>query len=341
MNGLSERPAALGSYYRQACGSLGRGKNEESPCADGQWRTPPDSSNAVRHPSTPISVRQRGEINRKFGPMQTTVRLYSAIAFGLALVLTGCATESFLNRIAPETVQEAKTDFDYLRHGQNDRLEARLDPSIDRNTLRAELIRMAALVPPQNPISVRTVGAHRVWDSRKGTDKSVVLEYEFPSKWLLVELVVHAKDGNSTVTSFWVESESESLESANRFTLKGKTTHQYAILSAALGVLASTAYAFVLCLRTTIKRRKWFWIILILLGVTKLSVNWTTGEISYHLVRILIPPAWLTPETYGPWTVSVSLPLGALLFIFVRKHLEKPEATPPITNDPHSETTDA
>ena len=61
----------------------------------------------------------------------------------LVTQFAGCNT--LMDRIAPETVQKAKTNFDYLRRGQYDPIESALDPSIDRTNLRVNLQSMAAL----------------------------------------------------------------------------------------------------------------------------------------------------------------------------------------------------
>jgi hypothetical protein len=247
--------------------------------------------------------------------------------------LTGCSAKSILDRIAPETAQEAKTTFDYLRHGQYDRIEPSVDSSVERGYLYAELTRMAANVPPQEPISVKTVGAYAECETRKGCTTRVSLEYQFPAKWILVEMVVHSQSGRSSITSFYVEPESESLEAVNKFTLQGKTKLQYAILGAAILSLMVMLYALVLCIRAPMKKHKWLWIILILLGAGKVGVNWTTGTVFYHIFWISILPSGISSELYGPWNLSVSLPLGAMLFLIYRNRLRKPDATTPPTND--------
>lgn len=240
--------------------------------------------------------------------------------------LTGCNEGHFLDRIAPETTNEAKINFDYLRHRQFDRIESSLDASIDRTTLRDNLEQMAAAIPAGEPLSVKTVGAHADWDSRKGTNTRVDLEYQFPSQWILVEMIVHTQDSKSAITSFYVRQESQSLEEANRFTLAGKEPVQYAILGAAIGALGLMMYALILCIRTPMEKRKWLWIVLVFVGVAKVGVNWTTGETFYRILYVFIPAATAGNDLYGPWSVSVSLPLGALLFLAFRERLRKREA---------------
>ncbi len=253
-------------------------------------------------------------------------RLWSIIAVALLSVITGCSAKSIMDHIAPETVQEAKTNFDYLRHKQYDRIEPLLDASIDRTYLRANLDEMVAQVPAQDPVSVKTVGAYVVCDTRKGCDTRVTLEYEFPAKWVLVQMIVHSKGESSVITSFLVQPESESLEAVNRFTLRGKQPLQYVILGAAIVSIVLMIDALVLCIRTPMRKRKWLWIIVILLGVGKIAANWTTGQASYNIFWINILPAGFGAELYGAWFVTVSFPLGAILFILFRNRLRKQEA---------------
>jgi hypothetical protein len=254
-------------------------------------------------------------------------RLRLLVALLLSALLAGCSAKSIMDRVAPETVQELKTNFDYLRHGQYDPIEAALDPAIDRSTVRANLTAMAAKIPAQEPLSVKTVGAYAQCETRKGCQTRVTLEYEFPGKWVITQMVVHSQNGKSAITSFYVEPESESLEAANRFTLRGRQPVQYVILSAGIVSIAVMLYALVLCIRTPMERRKWLWIILVLLGAGKVGVDWTTGEISYHIFWVTILPAGMGAELYGAWIVTVSVPLGALLFLVLRGRLRKPTAS--------------
>jgi len=253
-------------------------------------------------------------------------RFCTPLALCLVVGLCGCSGQSMLDRIAPETTREAKTNFDYLRHGQFNLIEPSMDASIDRSTLHDKLQEMANVIPAGEPISVKTVGAHAFWDSRKGTDTKVDLEYQFPNKWVLVEMAVHTQDGKSAITNFYVQRDAVSLEDANRFTLFGKQPVQYVILGAAIGSLALMIYALVLCIRTPMEKRKWLWIILVFVGVAKVGVDWTTGETFYRVFYVFVPAATAGKELYGPWSISLSIPLGAILFLLLRDRLRRPEA---------------
>ncbi len=245
----------------------------------------------------------------------------------LTIGVTGCSMKSLLDRAAPQTVQMAKDNVEYIRHGQFDQVERSADPSIDPSDLHASLVQMAALMPSQNPVSIQTVGAWVECDSRKGCNTQVSLEYQFPARWILVQMTVHRQDAASTITAFSLETESESLEVANRFTLRGKGPLQCAILATAIFPFCLTLYALALCIRTPMKKRKWLWVIFILFGVCKVVLNWTTGEVSYRIFQFLFLTAGFSRTPYSPWMFYASFPLGTILFLMLRDRIRKPKAT--------------
>lgn len=92
-------------------------------------------------------------------------------------------------------------------------------------------------------------------------------------------------------------------------------------------------------MRTRNLRRKWLWVIAILVGLPKFSINWTTGEIGgfittagggfqIHPSLQLLGIGYNRFGEYGPWFVSLSLPLGALIFLWRRRKLTRPKEAP-------------
>jgi hypothetical protein len=146
-------------------------------------------------------------------------------------------------------------------------------------------------------------------------------EYQFPSKWLLINVATQKKGGVSTIIGFNVYPLSDSLENINRFTLTGKTPLQYATLAFAILIPLFILSVLVLCIRTKMTKRKWLWIIFILFGIGRLTVNWTTGQWQVAPLYFLLLGSGAFAPPYGAWLISISLPLGAILFLFRRKKL--------------------
>jgi hypothetical protein len=164
---------------------------------------------------------------------------------------------------------------------------------------------------------------------------SITLEYQFPSKWLLVNVVTQRKDDVSTILGLYVNTTPDSLENLYRFTLVGKSAIQYLILTLAVCSLLFSVYVFVICIRTRALKRKWLWALFVLAGIGRLAINWTTGQCTFNLLSIRIPCAHAFANPYGPWTVAVYLPLGAILFLNHRwKMRVTGELIDPLTRGP-------
>jgi hypothetical protein len=245
------------------------------------------------------------------------------VGLSLLIALTGCDQSSLLKKLtSPQDESIALNYIDQLRQSNFVQIEQDADPSIDNADLPRTLVTMAALFPKENPLSVKIVGVHTFRNSTRSTSR-LTFEYEFASQWVLAEVKTQTVDGTATLAGMTVTPVADSLEHINRFTLRSKGSPQYLMLFlVALSLLIST-YAFVLCLRTKMRRRKkWLWSILTLVGVGKLGINWTTGESFFNLFWIQVPTAQAFNALFSPWLVMVSLPLGAILFLFLRRGFE-------------------
>lgn len=238
-------------------------------------------------------------------------------------MFSGCDrnSEKLVRAFAPPEDEAQATNYiSLLRQGRFEQIQNDMDASITTANLHDTLVKMAALIPSQDPISVKVVGAHqfRTQDTYK---INLTFEYQFHTNWLLINVALQKKDGVSTIYGFHVQPLSDSLENYNRFTLAGKSAFQYAMLALAILIPIFTLYVLVLCIRTKMKKRKWLWIIFILLGFGKITVSWTTGQWQWGLLQFQLLGASAFAPPFGAWLIAVSVPLGAILFLLRRKKL--------------------
>ena len=235
-------------------------------------------------------------------------------------VLSGCNQAALMKIVVPQEDEAITRRYvDDLRQNRLDQIERDMDPVLKDSSLHGTLASMAAMFPAAEPVSTKVVGFRSFFGNGRGAE--ITLEYEFPQKWLLAEVVTHRNGAVTTIVGFHITPMADSLENLNRFTLVGKGTSQYAILSLAVLAPLFSLFAFIVCIKTTMGKKKWLWLIFILLGIGKLVVNWTTGEMFFTPVAIQLPPAGANAQLYGPWLVYVSMPLGAIIFLMMRKRL--------------------
>lgn len=236
--------------------------------------------------------------------------------------LAGCHRGASEDRNATEQAKaHAEVYFDELRNHQLDRLEAQVAPGVgNTDEIEEQLGKMAAVFPAGAPISVKVIG-HQRREIPGLLTESVTLEYEFPKRWLVADVTTETRDGDALVTGIHVEPLHEPLKRVTPFELRGKGGARYAMLLLWVMAISITLFAFVICLRTKMERRKWLWLIFILLGAGRVVLNWTTNESSFQLIDVQVPPSMAYAAFYGPWILSVSFPLGAIVFLAKRRSL--------------------
>ena len=231
----------------------------------------------------------------------------------------------FIDRIAPDAIRDGKSYFEELRQRQVDQILQSFDPSADKDRLRGDLGRVIDLVPQQEPLGVETLGATVECKGSGVCTKLITLEYEYPDRWILFQVTVSSRSGHYAITDVFVRSESMPAESMNRFTLRGESWPHYAILLMALFSVGLAVYALVLCIRTHIQKRKWLWIIITILGIGKLGIQWSSGELWDKIFHVSILPAGWGFDPESPFMYA-SIPAGAILFLLLRSRLRRTDA---------------
>ncbi len=257
----------------------------------------------------------------------------------LCLPIVGCSRDSLLKRFGYDRASLLKKQVpaddealalhsvDLLFQDRYGEIENSLDPSIRNADTHDRLVEMSHWFPSK-PISVKTVEASTI-RSRDSRTTSITVEYEFTRSWLLAQVVIRTKDGLKTITGVSVTPTAEPVEVMNEFTLDDKGFSQYAGLFLALWIATLTLYAFVLCARMKIGKKKWVWLVAILVGVCQLTVNWTTGEWFFTPLALNIPAVTASCTPYGPWMLHILSPLGAITFLQLRKRLVSVGLPPP------------
>jgi len=239
----------------------------------------------------------------------------NALCALVALLITaGCTQEDLLEKIAtPEDRKNATECLDQLRAGDIAAIEARIDPSLKAPGLNDTLQKIADILPDDKPDSVTLVGANV---NTSGDERTANLTYQFGygERWFLANCALK-KTGN-TLTIFGISAQpmDKALQKAS-FDLQGKSPRHYAILVAGIVFVLISVFALIMCVMERGLRRKWAWILFIILGIGDLTLNWATGETTLSLATLQIFSAGAVSEMYGAWMISVGLPLGAMWYL--------------------------
>lgn len=227
-----------------------------------------------------------------------------------------------------------------LQDQNNSALYATLHPELQENEKFNELLKIRNYLHSQNQISTIDLVDYRyitISSSVSGNSQtvtSVALQYQYANdKPVLVQL--RLTDGKLPYQLEWVNVTQldRSLQETNSFSFAGKSFLHYLFIIAMLVAFAVSIYAFIQCLRMPKFKRKWLWALFTLLGFGAVGLNWTTGEMGFNILNIqMLSAAFVRQGFLGQWILSVSFPLGAVMFLHKRKTMLSEQNEPEEAN---------
>jgi len=182
--------------------------------------------------------------------------------------------------------------------------------------------------------TIRQVGVN-INISQKGRVSSLTYEVHTGAGWGLANFDVRGDDKMRRVFGFHVSRIDSSLEEQNGFQAGARHPVRVLVLALAIGVAAFCIWVAVAAVRSRIKRR-WLWALFALLGVAPFVLNWSTGDVAFRLLQVLILSAGFEGSPpFGPWLVSVAFPVGAIATLYrIRGGQPTPEDVAPPSVEP-------
>ncbi len=244
----------------------------------------------------------------------------------LAVTLFGCKPNDFLrntmNRMAPDDDEALAMEcLIALRARDFETVIGQLDPQVVKPGIESKMLPVADMLAQGEPLSVELVGC-RILSTPDKRRSHLTYQYHFTDAWILATITIDTVGENKKIFAVSVNPIPKSLGELNAFTLAGKSLRHYVLLSLAVIIPVFIIWTIILCARTKI-RKKWLWIIFILIGITSLNLNWTTGQMGFQPIAFKIPGVGMVKMgLYAPWILKVSFPLGAILFLIKRRKLQ-------------------
>lgn len=236
--------------------------------------------------------------------------------------LLGCDQNALIERFTPK--QEAAFAKDVIaRIAARDLagLKPMLSSELRNPEVEGQLEKMANVVPSGKPRSIRTVGVNAS-TGESGTTYSLAFEYEFTGSWLVANVVLARNGDELLLKGIHFEPRSRSLASENALSFEGKGMLHYAFFALAIVIPFFIVYTLIVCMKTTVVKRKWLWLLFIVIGVVQFQLNWSTGEWGVIPVGFsLFGAGFFRAGPFAPYVFTIAMPLGAIVFLMRRKTL--------------------
>lgn len=188
---------------------------------------------------------------------------------------------------------------------------------------------MHALAPQEKPV---LLDVKSMWLSADGITtqwKQFTYETGNERRWAAIQVVLREGNGKTTVDSVFIQSFDRAPSSLGAFTLRDKSVLHYAWLAAMAAAVTTSIVAFILVLRTSALRFKWFWAFGVLFSFVSFAINWTNGSWGVRPISLLLLGASGTRAGFmDPWILQFAIPIPAIVFLMLRGIGKLPIRTP-------------
>ena len=255
------------------------------------------------------------------------MRSLRSLAFLLliGLVLAGCDQKALLQKFVPkEDDTLARRFLELVRAEDYKKAEEMLDPSLQGEAASTGLRELHGVLAQGEPVSWEPIGCNvSTMASPAGTTRTTNLSYQihFPTAWVSGGVTIVRRGDAVSILAARFQPTPDSLEVINRLSLQGKSAVHYAVLAACIAIPLFILCSMLICIVSPVQR-KWLWILFILLGVCQFRLNWTTGAFDLQPFSFLVLGASaFRPSPYAPWIFGCAFPLGAVLYLVLRRDL--------------------
>jgi hypothetical protein len=236
-----------------------------------------------------------------------------------------------LHRFAPDGSEaEARAYLALVRRGQLDSALVRLHPALSGPDTRSQTAVVQRLLSEQQPPdSADLVGAESNRNLTTGVATSnLTFQLQREGQWMLANVAFLDSAGRRFVIGLNANPIPTSLQELNAFSLSGRSGMHYVTFAlAAIGVIVCLAAAIYAGRQA--RSRRWLWVIIALIGVGRLSLNWTDGAWFVQPIGFqLLGGGFIHAGPYAAWIVTASLPIGALIsYLIVRRQNRSAQAS--------------
>jgi hypothetical protein len=239
----------------------------------------------------------------------------------LFIILTGCNFKLDYKKIVPITIDRFANEFiGFVHKGNIDTCLSLVLPEMNTDEARKFLQNCYSNINSLNLDSVKIINANKTSLMGKDGFTNYWIDYEYNTnpKFLYIKIGIREQNGRLTVTAFNGNILDESLSKTYNFTFKDKGIKHFLFFCISILVPVFILFTLFFAIKTKLNK-KWLWIIGIILGFTKFSINWTTGQVGFSLINFMILGAGIIKSgNVAPWILSFSIPIVSIIF-WIRK----------------------
>lgn len=242
--------------------------------------------------------------------------LLLAILLMGAVFLSGCGFKNITVIYVPKDADAFARDYlDMLKKGDIDGAMGATNKDFLTDKAREQFHEISKILDKGELLGAEVVKFHNM----KGyfsKEKKTLIDYQLQLEraWVEAIVVVEGGKGAMSISGIYVEPLPKSLREIHSENFYAKPFQQYMVAFLAFVIPVFIFYTLILCFIMPVKFKA-AWAAFIIIGIARLSLDWTTGQIAFYPFSLLFFGAEAVKDgVYGPWVISFSFPLGAVAF---------------------------
>ena len=254
--------------------------------------------------------------------MKIILKKLNFIFIIIFLVINGCNYNRILEHIIPKEESDfAKNILSNLKAHNYTEVKRNLNPQILTDDVDSNLVKASKLFPTGNILSIKPIG-YRNFISGRDYQATLSFEYQCTNGWAVASITLSKNNNSFLINWIKINQFKKSQEEINAFSFSHKSFGHYLFLLFAILIILFEAITIITLIKTKVASKKWLWFIFVLFGFCGITLNWTSGEIGFQLLTLrILSVGIISSSPYSPWFLSISFPIGAIIFWFKRKSL--------------------
>lgn len=245
--------------------------------------------------------------------------------FTLIVILSSCTPTEIPDKFVPQKANEFAINYiDSLKTGNLQYCYDKLSEGLQNNEAQDFNLQIHEFLMSKNLISKRIISSNseHIISDNPFTIYNLSYEYQYSdSLWEYFSFRLKEAEDEFIVQAFKIQPSGQPLSIEHEFIFQNKSVWHFVWFIIALIIPIFILVTLIFLISLPLKR-KWLWIIFVLLGVVSFSLNWTSGEIWIKPINFkLLGAGIIKSGIIAPWILSFSIPFGAIVFWFKRSHL--------------------
>jgi hypothetical protein len=263
---------------------------------------------ATTPPSVPAPESRQHKFWKWAAPTLATLLFFSPLGFPYY------SNWFHLEFVASQTDKNFSGVLDLFQKGDVDKINSLLSPEAKAEA-EGKLPQLIQFIQQEGAV----LDSHMIyWTTGNGRTK-LFYYVDFEKGPAMLEMIYLPEGEGNQVEKYSIQPEDQTFTQFCAFPFNVPVIY-YLFMLLAWGLVLLNAHTLVRCCFMPLKR-KWLWILFILIGIGDFTVDWQIGgSLNLNFLDIVMPVAQISRNPLmSPWEIGFTIPVGMIVFLLTHR----------------------